>query len=251
MFEQFKVWYQALSPRRRMAYSVLVAIIAATVPCYCIGGLALVQGLPRQPVPAIVPTSTTLPLSPTSMPLPPTPTAAPSATPTPTTALEATPTQQSTATYTPTAMPTETHTPTPTETETMTLEPSSTPTATSTATPTVTLTHTPEATATNTPSLGGTVRPLPELLLEPVSGPAGTEITILGKYFTPYARYLLYWDVPEMPIEGVLADDVGQILGVVYQVPPEVPAGIHEVVAEQDGTVVARSPFTVTASSSE
>jgi hypothetical protein len=148
-------------------------------------------------------------------------------------------------------MLTETHTPTPTETETMTPEPSSTPTATSTATPTLTLTHTPEPTATSTPSLGGTVRPLPELLLEPFSGPAGTEITISGKYFTPYAQYVLYWDVPEMPIEGVLADDVGQILGVVYQVLPEAPEGIHEVVAEQDGIVVARSLFTVTASGGE
>ena len=76
-------------------------------------------------------------------------------------------------------------------------------------------------------------------------------MTISGKYFTPYAQYVLYWDAPEMPIEIVLADDVGQILGVVYQVPSTAPAGIHEVVADQDGTVVARSPFTVTGSSSE
>jgi hypothetical protein len=115
----------------------------------------------------------------------------------------------------------------------------------------MTATYTPEATATNTPSLGGTVRPLPELLLEPSSGPAGTEITISGKYFTPYAQYALYWDVPEIPIEAVLADDVGQILGVVYQVPASASVGIHQVVAEQDGTVVARSPFTVIESSSE
>ena len=59
MFAQFKAWYQALSPRRRTAYSVLVAIIVATVPCYCIGGWALLQGLPRRSVPAVVPTSTT------------------------------------------------------------------------------------------------------------------------------------------------------------------------------------------------
>jgi len=116
----------------------------------------------------------------------------------------------------------------------------------------MTATHTPEATATNTPSLEGTVRPLPELLLEPVSGPAGIEITLSGKYFTPYAQYVIYWDVPETPIETVLADDVGQILGVVYKVPPAALVGIHEVVAEQeDGTVVARSPFAVTESSSE
>jgi hypothetical protein len=89
------------------------------------------------------------------------------------------------------------------------------------------------------------------LLLEPFSGPAGSEISISGKYFTPYAQYVLYWDVPDMPIETVLADDVGQILGVVYQVPPKALVGIHEVVAEQDGTVVARSPFTVTESSGE
>jgi hypothetical protein len=156
-------------------------------------------------------------------------------------------------------MPAETHTPMPTETETMTPEPSLTPTGTATATatatvtPTETPTHTPEATATNTPSLGGTVRPLPELFLEPFSGPAETEITISGKYFSPYAQYSLYWNVPEMPIELVWADDVGQIFDVVYQVPPEVPVGVHEIVAEQgdNGTIVARAPFTVTASSSE
>jgi hypothetical protein len=62
---------------------------------------------------------------------------------------------------------------------------------------------------------------------------------------------LLYWDVPDMPIEDILADDIGQILGVVYQVPPESSAGMHEVVAELDGTVVARAPFTVIASSSD
>jgi hypothetical protein len=44
-----------------------------------------------------------------------------------------------------------------------------------------------------------------------------------------------------------LADDIGQLNPMFYSVPLTASVGMHQVVAELDGTVVARTPFTVTA----
>ena len=82
----------------------------------------------------------------------------------------------------------------------------------------------------------------------PSEGPAGVEIEILGRYFTPYAQYLVYWDSPDTPIGLKLADDIGQIGVTIYKVPPTASVGLHQIAAELDGTVIVRMPFTVTAS---
>jgi hypothetical protein len=163
--------------------------------------------------------------------------------------LEPTPTQQPsatpTATETPTNLPTETFTPTGTATS------SPTPTSTGTTMPTQTPTQTPApmgtATATSTPPISGTISPLPELILNPSSGPAGVVISITGRHFLPYLPYVLYWDVPELPIGQALADDIGQIGPVEYRVPALASVEMHQVVIEFGGTVIARAPFTVTA----
>jgi hypothetical protein len=248
VFQSLKQWYLALSPRRRTLYSVLISIIVATIPCYCIGGWAVMQGFPRQDTPnAIVATAT---LEPTPTLLAPTPESTPTQEPMAT--LEPTPTQGPTATETPMALPTDTETPTatlmPTETATAMPEPSATPTVTATPTsaPTETATPTLTVTPTSTPAISGTISPPPELILAPPSGPAGTEVTISGRYFSPYSPYLLYWDAPEMPIGIILADDIGQIPSVVYTVPLTATVTTHQIVVESDGTVVARAPFAVT-----
>jgi hypothetical protein len=250
VFQALKQWYLDSSPRQRTLYGVLVSIIVATIPCYCIGGWALARGFPAGPAPAVVATATSRPLLPTVTPLPPTPTTVPLVTPTPTETLEPTPTQGPTATETPTATPS-LPTETPTSTETVTVPPEPTLTPTGTATPTWTPTDTPmptsTATATSTPALSGTIGPPPELILTPSSGPAGTAITITGRYFAPYGQYLVYWDAPDVPIGITLADDIGQIFPVVYQVPPTASAELHQVVVELDGIVIARAPFAVTA----
>lgn len=243
VFESLKQWYLALSPRRRTAYGVLISIIVATIPCYCMGGWALVQGFPKPNVPpALVETATpVLEPTPTQQPVP---TVEPTPTQEPTLTLEFTPTQSPTATETPTVLPTETETPVPTETATVTPEPTETPTWTPvpTETPTPALT----ATSTSTPVISGTLSPPPELDLTPSSGPPGTEISISGRHFRPYQQYLLYWDAPETPIGVVLADDIGEIYQVVFTVPLTASVQVHQVMISLDGIVVARVPFTVT-----
>jgi hypothetical protein len=81
----------------------------------------------------------------------------------------------------------------------------------------------------------------------PSSGPPGTAISITGRYFTRYRQYSLYWDVPESRIGETLADDIGQLNPLPYSVPLTASVEIHQVVAELDGTVVARAAFAVTA----
>ncbi len=239
VFQALKQWYVALSPRRRTLYGVLISVIVATIPCYCIGAWALTQSYPAAPPPAIVATATEThtPVPPTSTPVP----TATSVTSMPTATLEPTPTQQPSATATPTALPTETPTFLPSP------EPTMTPTGTATATPTDTPLPTATATATNTPSLSGTISPPPELILVPLSGPPGAPISISGKYFARYRQYSIYWDTPELRIGDTLADDQGQLNPLFYSVPLTASVGVHQVVAELDGTVVARVPFTVTA----
>ncbi len=133
-------WYGNVSPRQRRTYTILISIIALTVPCYCIGliALAFAPGInasgslatptlapPITPVIAAVtvPSSATLPLTPTEWrlhTLTPTPTSSPTSTGTPT----ASPTV---ATPTETPTPSPSATPSPTSTPTKTAEPTATP----------------------------------------------------------------------------------------------------------------------------
>ena len=250
MSSKFSRWYGALSPRRRTGYGVLLAVIVATIPCYCIGVYVLTQGLPPAFLPKAQPTPT--PLDPTPTANLPTPTPVPD-TPVPTETIESTPTQMPTLTATPTetvtAVPTETET--PTSTLTPTEEPSATPTeepsATPTATETLAPTETPVPTATNTPAISGTIQPLPQLRIEPRSGPMNTDVTISGQFFAPRAQYLVYWNTQEDQIGTVVTDDLGQIAPVVFKVPEAASVGKHQVVVEADGVVVARASFSVTA----
>ena len=56
-------WYGNVSPRQRRTYNILISIIALTVPCYCLGliALALAPGIRSGidlPTPALPPPST-------------------------------------------------------------------------------------------------------------------------------------------------------------------------------------------------
>jgi hypothetical protein len=243
---RFQRWYGSLAPRRRTGYSVLLAVIVATIPCYCIGGYVLTQGLPPALQPKVQPVA-----SPT-MTLEPTPTDRPVETPvpntpTPTETVLPTPTQMPTLTHTPTAQPTETETPTPTEAATETPTATATPTETATETATLTPTETPLPTATNTPSISGTIQPLPQLVLDPQSGPENTSVSIRGAFFAPRTEYLVYWESPDQPIGTAVTDGIGQFSSMSYTIPAATPAGKYQVVVELDGVVVARAPFSVTA----
>lgn len=238
MPNKFQQWYGTLSPRRRTGYAVLLAVIVATIPCYCLGGYLLTQGVPPAFRPKVQPTPTQLDPTPTAnlptlTPLP--------DTPTPTETIEPTPTQMPTLTHTPTVLPTETETPLPTETPTET----PTPTGTFTPTATATSTETPLATATNTPSISGTIQPLPQLRIEPRSGPKDAEVTISGRSFAPRTQYLVYWNTPDNPIGTVVTDDMGEMPPLVFSVPGTASIGRHQVVVELDGVVVARASFEV------
>jgi hypothetical protein len=81
----------------------------------------------------------------------------------------------------------------------------------------------------------------------PSSGPTGTQVTISGTNFVPYAAYQICWDSQATLIQAVLADDIGQIANLVYTVPAAATVGIHQILATEDnGRVVAQVPFTVT-----
>ncbi|MEM7345010.1 MAG: Ig-like domain-containing protein [Chloroflexota bacterium] len=130
-----------LPKEKRNIYYALFGTILLTIPCYCLGLIALSAAPPAgsvTPTPFdIVPISSSTPESPENgTPATETPTGTPTGT------LEPTPTQSfpETATVTPTS----TSTPTPSQTPTGTLTPSSTPTET----PSPTLTPTLDATAT-------------------------------------------------------------------------------------------------------
>jgi hypothetical protein len=236
----FQRWYGTLSPRRRTGYAVLIAVIVATIPCYCIGAYVLIQGVPPAFQPKAQPTPTRLDPTPTANL--PTSTPVPD-TPVPTDTIEPTPTQL-TLTLTPTALPTEIATLAPTETATATETATETPTPTETAT--ATPTESPSPTATNTPSISGTIQPLPQLRLEPRSGPRNSEVTISGLSFAPRTQYLVYWNTPENQVGTAETDDLGQILPVIFTVPESASVGKHQVVVELDGVVVARASFEVT-----
>ncbi len=255
-------WYGSLEPRQRTIYGLLIAIIMATVPCYCLGGWALSQDFRLIPTPTatftptatytvVPPTATATATSTPTATLPPTPTEEPSPTitPTPTATETATPTETATQTATPTATATTTPTPTLTGTATATVTPTATPTGTSTATLTPTNTTAPPtatptltATPTTTPTL------VPTLVVEPSSGPPGTEISIRGQSFVPLAPYVFYWAPPDVQIgEPVYADDLGQIPRFTYTVALTTTQGQYAILVRFDGVeLVAEEPFRVT-----
>jgi hypothetical protein len=262
VFGAFREWYAHLEPRQRTIYGLLIAVILATVPCYCLGGWALSQDFRLIPTPTVTftPTATYTPVPPTATPrptstptatLPPTPTQEPSPTitPTPTSTGTATPT----ATTTETATPTATTTPTPTVTGTATA--TVTPTGTSTETPTATVTPTgttapPTATPTHTvtPTTTPTQTLVPSVSVEPSSGPPGIEVAIRGQDFVPYAQYIFYWAPPDVQIgEPAYADDVGRIPRFTYTVPLTTTHGQYAILARFEGVeLVADESFRVT-----
>lgn len=252
MGEGFSQWFASRTARQRTIYSLLAAVIIATVPCYILGFWALTIDFHPQPAPTptVPPTWTPLPPEPT-VTLTPTPTETPIPTGTPTETPTLTPTPEETPTITETETPEETLTATPTDTPTgtatatptgtATATPTGTPTGTATATPTGTAT--PTATATSTPT--ATATPVPELSVSPPSGPAGSEITISGAKFQAYTLYTIYWDTPEMLILQISADDIGKIPPFTYTVPITASVGIHQIVAASNGTPVAQTPFNV------
>jgi len=154
-------------PRARLRL-ILISIILGTLPCYCLGWVA-VMIKPGPVTPAAIASTTaifsltpafpsaTLSLTPTIMTGTPSPTWTASATdyitPTSTFTPFMPPTYTFTPSLTPTYTPTATATLTPTYTPTFTLTPTFTTSPTSTPTPTATPTYTafPTATATSVP----------------------------------------------------------------------------------------------------
>lgn len=122
-------WFGSVSSRQRRTYTILIGIIALTVPCYCLGlsALALAPG-------------TRASRSPTLAPPPNTPVVA-AVTLLPNATLRLMPTEGQPHTLTPTSSPTSTGTPTSSPTV-------SRPTETSTPSPTLEPTVTTEPTAT-------------------------------------------------------------------------------------------------------
>jgi hypothetical protein len=135
---------------RQRIYYFLLAIILATIPCYC-AGLAAIQRAPGTPSPTIEPSPTEAPPTVTATAEPPTPTHTQGATETPTATSTGFVPFTATPSYTPrpsdTPSPTGTHSPTPSETPM--------PSPTRSATPTRTPTHTasPTSTASDTPDV--------------------------------------------------------------------------------------------------
>ena len=145
-------WFSGLPKQKRNIYAVLLGIILTTIPCYCIGLIALATAPRSQlPTPTRIAIPSTSPTPPTTVQFTPEPGNQPTdarnqLTSTPTETLEPTPTQSF-----PTAQPTNTAIPptdTPTSTPTVTQTPTETPTGTLTPTNTPTASPTIDATAT-------------------------------------------------------------------------------------------------------
>jgi len=58
--------------------------------------------------------------------------------------------------------------------------------------------------------------------------------------------YSVYWDAPDWQIADVWADDFGQIASFTHTVPVSITVGVHQIIADLKGVVVAQSPFDVT-----
>ena len=115
----FRDWYDQLSEGQRTTYGLLLSVILLTIPCYCLGVIALVNAPPPVSL-----TPTPLATMPPRTNTPPA-VAPPTLTFTPrdvTITLEPTPTQ-----FFPTVVPSATASETPTPTETLTPIPSDTP----------------------------------------------------------------------------------------------------------------------------
>lgn len=145
------------SLRRRRLYTLLIAIVLATIPFYCAGAMAI-RRAPPGGLSTRTPTSTATLRAATSTPPPPTatrrrpPTSTPTVTTTPFVPYTPTPSYTPEPTATKTLVPTNTPKPTATNTPTATKVPTATHTPTSTSTPTPTATNTSTPTATSTPT---------------------------------------------------------------------------------------------------
>lgn len=128
--------------RRARTRSILIFIILATIPCYCLGFVLLQVGTNARERPATATPTVTGTIQPSDTPAAasPSPIIFPSAT------ISLTPTVTWTPSMTPTLFQPPTRTPSLTPTETMV------PTATDTLVPTATWTDTPTPTQTDTPT---------------------------------------------------------------------------------------------------
>lgn len=142
---------------RHRIYYFLVAIILATIPCYC-AGLAAVQRAPGTPSPTLEPSPTEAPptATPTEVPPSDTPTEGPTETVTPTS------TGFVPFTATPSYTPRPSDTPSPTQTDSPTPSETPVPSPTRSATPTRTPTPPPPPTSTATSTLEATLPPTEE-----------------------------------------------------------------------------------------
>lgn len=139
-------WWANLSEQQKSVYLFLVALILLTLPCYCLGFLALQFSSTGPTRPTATPT--------VRMTVSPTATASPTAiVPTPAASPSPSPTASATPTSVPSATPTPTLTPEPSPSPTLTPTPEATPTEAPAETPTPGLltpapTAPPEATPT-------------------------------------------------------------------------------------------------------
>ena len=130
-----------IPPAKQRLYVLLVGIILASVPCYCLGFAAISQAPPEETPTPTTPIETHQVTPSTSVPeINATPTSTATETITPTSTRFSPPTPTITTTF----EPTETYTPTFTPTFTLT------PSPTNSATPTATITPTPSPSSTPT-----------------------------------------------------------------------------------------------------
>ncbi len=85
----------------------------------------------------------------------------------------------------------------------------------------------------------------PALALAPASGPAGTQLTVVGTTFVPNDWVFLHWDAQGSPELGRTTTDGGGYFSLTVQVPGDAAAGSHQVLAVAQGAIRASAFFTV------
>jgi virginiamycin B lyase len=83
-----------------------------------------------------------------------------------------------------------------------------------------------------------------KLVLNPVSGPAGTTVTVQGIAFGSFESVSVWWNNPRLFEGRVKADVNGEFSGFTFAVPASAPAG-HNLVLGTDFTPAASAPFLV------
>lgn len=85
----------------------------------------------------------------------------------------------------------------------------------------------------------------PALALAPASGPAGSQLTVVGTNFVPNDWVFLHWDTQGSPELGRTVTDGGGYFSLTVQVPGSATAGSHQVLAVAQGAIRASAFFTV------